>query len=318
MTKRIFEFIEQAKKILIITHVNPDGDTLGSACALKSYIGDKADILLQVNKDRNFPNTYSFLPYINFAKTLDDVKNIYDTVICVDVASIDRIVENAREIFNSAKVTLNIDHHKTNKGFADHNYVMGGISSAGEVLYKIFEKEKKQITLEMANCLYVSILTDTGCFKYETVTSETFAIVSNLLKLGVNSSEIAQKCYEQKQKAMIMLQAHCVSNAKFECDDKIAYTTVKNSDMQKFGAKDEHTEGICEVLRSLKPVEFAFVVKETGTNALKVSMRSKEKDVTQIVKKFGGGGHSRAAGCCIKKPLDEAIECILSEVKKYL
>ena len=88
--------------------------------------------------------------------------------------------------------------------------------------------------------------------------------------------------------------------------------------MQKFGAKDEHTEGICEVLRSLKPVEFAFVVKENGTNALKVSMRSKEKDVTQIVKKFGGGGHSRAAGCSIKKPLDEAIECILSEVKKYL
>ena len=318
MTEKIFELINNAKKILIITHVNPDGDTLGSACTLKSFIGDKADILLQVRREKNFPNTYLFLPYIKEAKTFDDVEDIYDTVICVDVASADRIVERAREIFNSAKVTVNIDHHETNTNFAGHNYVEGGLSSTGEVLYKIFKKENKNITLEMANCLYTSILTDTGCFKYETVTGDTFEIVSNLLKIGVNSADIAQKCYEQKQKAMVLLRAHCVSNVKFECNDRIAYTTVKISDMEKFGAKDEHTEGICEVLRSVKPVEFAIVLKETGTNTIKVSMRSKEKDITPIAKKFGGGGHMRACGCNIKKPLGEAVECILSEVKKYL
>ena len=102
------------------------------------------------------------------------------------------------------------------------------------------------------------------------------------------------------------------------CNDKIAYTLVKKVDMEKFGAKDEHTEGICEVLRSIKPVEFAIVLKESGNNSTKVSMRSKEKDVTEIVKKFNGGGHIRAAGCTIKKPLNEALLCLLDEVKKHI
>ena len=318
MIKKIFDLIESAKKVLIITHVNPDGDTLGCACALKSYIGNKADILVQVSKGKSYPETYSFMPYLNEAKTLDNVQDIYDTVICVDVASIDRVVENARVIFDNAKVTINIDHHKTNKGFAQFNHVLGGLSSAGEVLYEMFENQNKEITLEIANCLYVSILTDTGCFKYETVSPRTLEIASCLAKKGIDTASIARKCYDLKSKAMVMFQAYCVSNAKLIYDDKIAYTLISNKDMEKFGAKDEHTEGICEVLRSMKPVEFAFVLKETGANSTKVSMRSKEKDVTLIAKKFGGGGHTRAAGCTIRKPLNEAIVCLLEEVKKHI
>lgn len=318
MIKKIFELIESAEKVLIITHVNPDGDTLGSACVLKSYIGEKADILVQVSKGKSYPEIYSFMPYLNEAKTLENVENIYDTVICVDVASIDRVVENAREIFNSAKVTINIDHHKTNRGFANYNHILGGISSTGEVLFEMFESQNKNLTLEMANCLYVAILTDTGCFKYETVTPRTLEIAAKLAKIGVDTASIARKCYDLKSKAMVMFQAYCVTNAKLICNDKIAYTLISAKDMEKFGAKDEHTEGICEVLRSMKPVEFAFVLKESGNNSTKVSMRSKEKDVTEIAKKFNGGGHTRAAGCTIKKPVYEAAVCLLEEAKKHI
>lgn len=318
MIKKIFELIDNAKRILIITHVNPDGDTLGSACALKSFIGGRADILLQLPCGKKYPETYEFLPYLKEAKTLENVQNIYDTVICVDVASIDRVVENARDIFNSAGVTINIDHHKTNKGFAMYNHVLGGISSAGEVLYEMFEKNGIEITPEAARCLYVSILTDTGCFKYETVTPRTLEIASNLAKLGVDTSDIARKCYDLKPRAMVLFQAYCVSEAKFLCNDKIAYTIVRKKDMERFGAKDEHTEGICENLRSIKTVEFACVLKETSPDATKVSLRSKEKDVTEIVKKFGGGGHIRAAGCTIRKKADEALKVLLEEIKKHL
>lgn len=318
MEEKIFDLIESAKKVLIITHVNPDGDTLGCACALKSFMGEKADILLQLSKGKSCPDTYSFMPYLDKAKTLESVQNIYDTVICVDVASIDRIVENARDVFNSAKVTINIDHHKTNKGFAQYNLVRGGISSAGEVLYEMFDSSGKEITLEMANCLYVSILTDTGCFKYETLTPRTLEIAANLARLGVNTSEIARKCYDLKAKAMVMFQAYCVSEAKFLCDDKIAYTIVRKADMERFGAKDEHTEGICENLRSIKTVEFACVLKESAAGATKVSLRSKEKDVTEVAKKFGGGGHIRAAGCTIRKPVNEAAKVLIDEIRKHL
>lgn len=318
MIEKIFEKIKLSEKILIITHVNPDGDTLGSACALKSFIGDKADILIQVSKGKSYPETYEFMPYLKNAKTLDNVQNIYDTVVCLDVASIDRVVENARDIFKKAKVTIEIDHHKTNKGFADYNYVVGGISSTGEVLYEMFEHMGIDITLEMANCIYASILTDTGCFKYETVTPRTLQIASRLAKIGVDTAKIARYCYDLKAKAMVMFQAYCVANAKFLCDDKIVYTIVRESDMAKFGAKDEHTEGISENLRSIKSVEFSCVIKEAGLNASKVSLRSKEKDVTKIVEKFGGGGHIRAAGCTVRKPVDIAVEELLNEIKKYV
>ena len=114
---RIFNEIECAKKILIVSHVNPDGDTLGTMCALKLYIGDKADTLVQTSASAGIPDTYKFLPEINLSKNLDNVENIYDLVIAVDVASIDRIVQKARVIFDNAKTTINIDHHKTNNGY---------------------------------------------------------------------------------------------------------------------------------------------------------------------------------------------------------
>ena len=318
MIKKIFDLIESAEKILIITHVNPDGDTLGCACAMKSYIGEKADILVQVSKGKSYPEIYSFLSYLKKAKTLDNVENIYDTDICLDIASVDRIVENAREIFNKARVTINIDHHKTNKGYAAYNHILGSLSSTGEVIYEMFSISGKKITLEMAECLYVSILTDTGCFKYETVTPRTLQIAAELAEIGVNTADIASKCYDLKPKTMVMFQSYCTSNAKFECDDKIVYTLISKETMGKFSAKDEYTEGICELLRSIKSVEFAFVLKETSDNSTKVSMRSKQKDATLIAKKFGGGGHTRSAGCTIKKSLNQSILCLLDEVRKYI
>ena len=257
------------------------------------------------------------MPYLNEAFTLENVQNIYDTVVCVDVASFDRVVEDARKIFDNARVTINIDHHKTNRGYAQYNYVIGESSSAGEVLFEMFDKSGIEISLEMANALYVSILTDTGCFKYETVSPETFAIASKLAKIGVDTATIARNCYDLKSKPKVMFQANCVSNAKFVENDKIVYCSIKGEDLAKFGAKDEHTEGIVEVLRSIKPVEFAIVLKENN-GATKVSLRSKEKDVTKVVQRFNGGGHTRAAGCTIKKPLDEALLLLLEEVKKNL
>ena len=173
MEKEIIKLIEDSSRILIITHVNPDGDTLGCASVLKEFIGEKADILIQIKDNFNFPNTYSFLPHINNSKNLSNLENIYDLAIALDVASIDRIIENARDIFNKIQNTIAIDHHKTNSGFAKINYIKGGISSTGEVLFDLFEKLNIEITQQMALGLYSAILTDTGCFKYESTTAHT-------------------------------------------------------------------------------------------------------------------------------------------------
>ncbi|MBR2069048.1 MAG: bifunctional oligoribonuclease/PAP phosphatase NrnA [Candidatus Gastranaerophilales bacterium] len=317
MEKEILNVIENSSKILIITHVNPDGDTLGSASALKSFIGDKCDILIQIEDNFQFPSTYHFLPHLNNALNFSTLKNRYDLVIALDCASIDRIIAPAREIFDNCENTIAIDHHKTNKGYAKYNHVRGGISSTGEVLYDLFKIWNKEITKEMAIGLYSAILTDTGCFKYESTTSHTFEIASNLSKIGINTSEIADLCYTNKPKNLVLFQNYLITNAVFCLNDKIAYTLITKEIQEKFQAKDEYTEGICETLRSIRNVEAAFVLKETQIGT-KVSIRTKDLDATKIAGHFQGGGHKRAAGCTIKEKLNKASEMLLGVTKELL
>lgn len=317
MEREILNTINSSLCPLIITHINPDGDTLGCASAMKSFIGDKADILIQIEDNFNFPSSYSFLPYINNAKNFSNIENKYDLIIALDIASIDRMIGSAREIFDNAKNTIAIDHHKTNKGYAKLNHIRGGISSTGEVLYDFFKNLNIEITKEMAVGLYCAILTDTGCFKYESTTSHTFEIASELSQAGIDTSQIADLCYTNKPKNLILFQNNLVSNAQFCLDDKIAYTLISQEILKKYNAKDEYTEGICETLRSIKNVEVAFVLKET-TNGVKVSIRTKEIDATKIAQKFNGGGHKRAAGCTIKLKLNQALEALLKETKTLL
>lgn len=317
MEREILNAINSSLCPLIITHINPDGDTLGCASAMKSFIGDKADILIQIEDNFNFPSSYSFLPYINNAKNFSNIENKYDLIIALDIASIDRMIGSAREIFDNAKNTIAIDHHKTNKGYAKLNHIRGGISSTGEVLYDFFKNLNIEITKEMAVGLYCAILTDTGCFKYESTTSHTFEIASELSKAGIDTSQIADLCYTNKPKNLILFQNNLVSNAQFCLDDKIAYTLISQEILKKYNAKDEYTEGICETLRSIKNVEAAFVLKET-TSGVKVSIRTKEIDATKIAQKFNGGGHKRAAGCTIKLKLNQALEALLKETKTLL
>ncbi len=318
MIDEILEKIKQANKVLIITHVNPDGDTLGSALAMKLFIGEKADVLVQTNKNISYPKTYAFLPEIEKVKFLDTVKDEYDLYIAVDVASIDRIVEFPRELFNKSINTINIDHHKTNRGYGKINLIKGGYSSTGEVLYDFFNEAGIQITKEMAECLYVAILTDTGCFKYETVTKDTFLAASNLMQKGIDTSLIAKKCYDNKPKAMITFQAEVITNAKFALDDKVVYAMITPSLMKKYNVKNEHTEGIAETLRSIETVDISILLKENEDKTTKVSLRSKTIDLTPVVEKFNGGGHKMAAGCTIRRPIKVAIELLLDELIKYV
>ena len=316
MEREILNLISSASRILILTHVNPDGDTLGCASTLKEFIGDRADILIQIKDNFNFPNTYSFLPHLNSAKNLSNLEDSYDLAIALDIASIDRIIDKARVIFEKTQNTIVIDHHKTNSGFGKINYIKGGISSTGEVLFDLFKKANVKITKDMAIGLYSAILTDTGCFKYESTTEHTFLIASELSKL-INTSEIADLCYTNKPKNLILFQNYLITNSTFCLNDKIAYTLITKEIVDKFSAKDEYTEGICETLRSIAGVEVAFVLKETQ-NGTKVSIRTKEIDATKITEKFNGGGHKRAAGCTIKEKINVAVDMLLKEAKALL
>lgn len=319
MEEKILEKINSAQKILIITHVNPDGDTLGSAASLKEFIGDKADILVQTEKKVGVPYNYQFIDALKNVKFLDTVQDEYDLLIAIDVASIERIVEKPRKIFDKSNNTINIDHHKTNKGYGKINLIKGEYSSAGEVLYDFYKKIGINITKKMAEALYVAILTDTGCFKYETTTPDTFLAAADLAKKGIDISDLAKKCYDNKPRSMVSFQAEVVSNSKYLFNDRVVYTIITSDMMKKYKVGNEHTEGIAETLRSINSVDISIVLKENAEKtSTKVSLRSKTIDLAPIVIKFNGGGHKMAAGCTIHKPAQIAANLLIDEISKCL
>lgn len=320
--KEFERIIKDSKNILIISHVNPDGDTLGTMCALRAAIYcryKKKPEMLILSK---IPKIYEFLPNINESKTLDmiDKSREYDLVVTVDVASLDRIVD-AQILFNKAKNTINIDHHGTNNNYGDLAFVEPKASSSGEVLYKILKKLDWQMTaecLDVALSIYVAILTDTGGFRFENTGSEVFKIASELTRLGLDPKSLYKKCYESKSKAIVLFQGYCVGKATFSKDDKIAYTIVYKKDIEKFAVGDDATDGIAETLRAIDSTEVSFVVKEVDARICKISMRSKSIDVAKVCSVFGGGGHRFAAGCTIKMSSEDAVKSLLKEINKEI
>lgn len=308
--------IKNAKKILIISHVNPDGDALGSTCALYKAILNRFKKKADMCALTYVSPVYNFLPNLKEAKSSYDTSLVYDLVITVDVADMHRLGD-MKVLFEKAKTTINIDHHKTNDKFGDYNYVVPEASSTGEVLYNLFKNSDWEIDKETAECLYAAILTDTGGFRFDNTTEAVFNAISDLVHLGANPNEIFTHCYEQKSKNYVLFQNHCIGKAVFSEDDSIAYTTAYRRDFENYGAKDDYTEGLAEQLRAISSVDLAFVVKEIEPNKLcKISMRSKKYDVAEICMAFGGGGHARAAGCSIKSSVENSVRKILDEIKR--
>lgn len=308
--------IKSAKKILIISHINPDGDTLGAMSGLASLIREnyKKECTLLVD---NLPSIYEFLPLLKNAKYFDKIDKslVFDLVITVDVAAIDRI-EEVKCFFEKAAVTLNIDHHATNLSFAQNNIVVPEASSTGEVVAQLAFEHGWKMTNDIALALYTAILTDTGSFKFSNTSAKTFQTVAKLLEYGVKPHDVYKLCYESYSKNFFLFQNYCLNKAVFLKNDKVAYTEVYKKDVEKFALGPDCTEGLTEKLRAISSTEIAFIAKEIAPNLTKFSMRSKTVDVSTLCGVFGGGGHKFAAGCVVKSSLKVAVEKVLNLIDK--
>lgn len=311
--------INQSKNILIVTHVNPDGDALGSMTAMYQLIKDNYKKIAQMLVLSHIPKIYNYLPYINEAKDLSqfDKSMVYDLVITVDVAALDRICE-AQILYQKAKYKINFDHHKTNNNYGDIAIVEPEASSAGEVIYKTAKEMNWKISLESATCLYTSVLTDTGAFRFDNTSAKCLKVAAELVELGVKPIDIYKKCYENKSKGLVLFQNYCISKAEFIENDKIAYVIIYKKDLENFNAKDDYTDGIAETLRSINSTEVSFVLKEIDSKTFKASMRSKKIDIAQVCETFNGGGHKFAAGCTIKATAKDAVNKIVNQIHKQI
>ena len=313
--------IQNANKILIISHVNPDGDTLGSMSALYQVVVNNFNISkdsVDMVYNGIIPEIYKFIPCLELAKTPQQVKDIqYDLAISVDIAAKDRMGDSL-PLFEKAEVRMNIDHHKTNSNFGTVNFVRADACSCGEVMFDIFRALDLKMDKDISSALYAAILTDTGGFRYENTTAQTLLKASELIELGADPAKISRYCYESKPRNMVLLHANCMINAEFSDNNKIAGICITNKDMEKFHATNDYTEGLVEELRRIKTTEVSYVLKEVDENTTKASLRSKTADVSTVAQVFGGGGHTFAAGCTIRKPLNIAKDKLVEEIRRVL
>ena len=280
--------------------------------ALES-LGKNPDVIIP-----EFPETFKFLPGTKDVKESSDVEK-YDLVISLDCATLNRLVGN--EHFENAKRTIVIDHHGSNTMYADFNYVNPVSPACCEILAGMFDYYNINITKEIGSCLLTGIITDTGGFKYPATTAETFEFTAELLRKGVNVSEIYRRVLQTVSRAHFELAKRVMDRMEILEDGKVTFTYIDKKDEEEVGAKPGDHEGLVEIGRDIDGVEVSIFIRqrEDGTDAYKVSMRSTEYvNVNDVCLMFGGGGHPRAAGAIATGTVEEIKLKLLKEIKKVL
>lgn len=308
----IIEVINKAKKIGIFTHVNPDGDAIGSSMAL--YLG-----LKQINKEVDvIADEYS--KCFNFLSYLEDIKKEgsqdYDLCIALDCATKGRLYD-PNHSFDSSMTSAAIDHHASNTFFANYNYIEDKSPAACKTLIKVLKGLNISITKEIGECLMSGIITDTGGFRYDTVDDETFEFAARMLDLGINISDIYYRTFDIKTKTQFKLSAIASERLKFYCDGKIALTYLTKEDFNKYKASTGDHEGIVNIGRNIEGVEVSIFLREDAEDTYKVSLRSNNYvNVSELAEVFDGGGHDKAAGLTIEDKLESAIKKLVKETSK--
>ena len=308
MLMNAVRFIRAHDDMVLICHVSPDGDTLGSALAL--YAG-----LMQIGKrvqvvcEDAVPQIYRFLPNADQVQKPENIRQT-GAVISVDCADLAR-TGGCQSIFGQAQSTLNVDHHGTNNNYAGANYVQKA-GATGELVYGILTSMKVAITKDIATCLYAALTTDTGNFSYSNTTPDTLRIAAELLEAGLDLPYVNRALFRTVPFHKTRLNALAVSKTELYEHGRIGISTVTMADMAGCGATEEDTEGIIDTIRDIDTVEVAALLRESGDGKIRVSLRGKSSaDVSQIAVSFGGGGHRLAAGCTLELPLEQAAERIL-------
>lgn len=314
----ILKKIKESNRIAITFHESPDGDSLGSALALMQGLNKLNKEVYILSKEKA-PESFSFLPC---SEEIDGLKheviNETQCVIVLDCGDVKRI--NANLDFENRKYTLiNIDHHMSNELYADLNYVDTNAAAVSEIVYQMLKIIGINITKDMAVCLYTSLITDTGAFKYSSTTSVTHAIAGDLVNTGIDFSEIHRIIYENKNFERIKFFGKAIEKMELVGDKICVITITKDMLLQNGNAKDIDTSDIIAFAMQIDTVEVALLIKETEAG-IKASLRSKSKvDVRKIAEKFGGGGHIKASGLAMSdKTVEEARELIINEVENLL
>ena len=310
--RAVLNAIENGHRFLVAAHARPDGDAIGSilACGMMlQQLGKQVDM---TSRDC-IPVIYRHLPCVNSIRITDTIDGDYDAVILLECDALERTGLRGLE----GRYTINIDHHFSGKLFADINWIENDACAVAAMVYELAMLAGVRITPEMATCLYVAVLTDTGSFCYAGTDARAFDIAADLVRHGANPVAVAQDIYFSNPASKMLILGTALARLKRE--GRIAWLWITQQDMLHTAAAEEDCEGLVNYAIGIEGIDVAVFLRELKDSRIRLSLRSKgEINVARIAEHFGGGGHSHASGCTIDGPLVAATDRILGHLRSAL
>ena len=320
---KIEQIISENEKIFISTHINPDGDSLGSAFAMYHYLKKLGKDCRIINHSE-VPLVYSFLNEKEIFNEISDeniafIKNA-DLGIILDIGDFYRLGEVANIIEGTTVETINIDHHPlTENNFFTHNFINLDASSVGEILYSYFSSlGSDTIDKEMMLGIYSAVLTDTGSFRFSNTNQLSHEIAVHAIKMGINISEIYQNIYENSSVSRIKLLGNVIQKLNFDCNGELLWFSLNNDMVKEVDGTNQDFDGFTDFFRGIQGVEIALMLYDLK-GKVRLSFRSKGKyKVNNVAKKMGGGGHPFAAAALVDGEFSDVKSTVLGLLSTYI
>lgn len=305
-----------AGSVLIGTHLNPDGDALGSALGLSHYLwsqGIKNEVLCH----HSAPTNLEFLPGSNQIRQTP-VQRGHDLGVVLDLDSLDRLGSTA-EFFAEIPQLVVIDHHVPHESPGDLRIVDTSAPATAVILCRLLEKLGAEFTPAIGTCLLTGIVTDTGSFRFRNTTAESLSWAARLLEGGADINRVSEEVFQRKPLSSVRLLGVMLERMKIEDEDRVAYSTLPNTAYVETSARDEDTEGFVNEMLAVHTVQVAALIREPKLGRVRVSLRSRgEVDVAEVAREFGGGGHRNAAGCSFDGTVDQVAEELVPRLRECL
>jgi phosphoesterase RecJ-like protein len=309
---QVVELIENKQNFAITTHVRPDGDGVGSSlglCWLLRSLGKTAEV---ISRDP-IPVSYTQLPGADEIRIVSEIDKDYDAIFVIECSDITR--PGIKGLIN--QFTVNIDHHATCEHFGTINWIDATASAVGEMIYNLCKAIGGRVTKEIAECVYMALVTDTGSFHFPNTTDRTLKVASELIKVGVKPARISEVVYNSYPWSRIELMRQVLDTVRRSESGRVAWMRQTLEMSEKAGSVDGDNNGFVNIPLAAREVEAVLYMRESAPNAYRVSLRSKgDINVARVAEKFGGGGHKNAAGCRVEGVWDEMEKELLAELIK--
>ncbi len=316
---QIGEILRNHQSFVLISHVRPDGDAIGSQIALGFSLMAAGKSVRLINED-GLPDNLAFMAGSDKIETPPAEPLDVEVAIALDTAAQPRLGENALKAAANAKIWLNIDHHKSNPSYGDFNLIDPTSPATGQILYQLITALKLPLPDESRDAIYVAVSTDPGSFQYPSTTAKTYEMAADLIHRGLDVGQINSDTYDNHPYRRVELMRALLNTLELSPDGLVANWEMRDQTRIDLKLLPEDSEGLIDIIRAIRGVQIAVFFEELETGKIRVSMRSKDRrvDVSNVALEFGGGGHALAAGIRMAGPLEEAKKQVLASLRRHI